>query len=207
MSTVLVTGSGAGAADMDRELRAGDRRVVVSASVGGNVADALAGHDPHSVEYYVQMPAVVEVALGAAAVTRVRTFLTDGLMARFAEVEAALPYLSDDASVLLVSGSQALVEADSSPSAIGSAATPDDRGARVSLLLVLAEALRRDHPAMRVHVAERGAGIEALAAAVLSGQGLQDGATGGSPTTPDTSDSGDYEDWRTQMLGMSGGEF
>lgn len=198
MSTVLITGSGAGSAQIARELSGGDRQVV-SAPAGGDVAAALADHEAGSVGHYVQMPAVIEVPVGAPAVTRVRTFLTDGLMARFAEAEAVLPYLTADASVLLVSGSQALQEADSSPSDIGSAATPDDRDARVSLLLVLAEALRRDHPNLRVHVAERSVGVEALAAAVLAGQGVEGASSG-------TGDQ-EYDDWRTQMIGMGGGEF
>lgn len=197
MTTVLITGSGAGSADIGRELQVADRQAV-SVPAGGDVAAALAGHDPGGVGYYVQMPAVVEVPVGAPAVTRMRTFLSDGLMARFAEVESALPYLGKNASVLLVSGSQTLEEADSAPSDTGSAATPDDRDARVSLLHVLAEALRRDHPSLRVHVAERSAGVEALAAALLSGQGVERGAT---PAEQDD------DDRRTQLLGTGGGEF
>ncbi|CAN5465810.1 hypothetical protein BH11ACT8_BH11ACT8_18630 [soil metagenome] len=84
------------------------------------------GPDCAAVDCYVQLGFTVP-ARGDTVVRRVRSFLSDGLLERFAIVERVLPLLADSATVLLVTGNRS-----------SEAAAPDDRAARLLILRVLA---------------------------------------------------------------------
>jgi len=85
---------------------------------------ALAGISPGSLDCYVQLPVQLR-ARGGTVTERVRNFLADGLLARFATASAILP-----------------VEASE----------PDDHKARLALLDVLAHAIQADKQATRIEV-------------------------------------------------------
>ncbi len=150
--------------------------------------------DSTAVDYYVQLGITVQTR-GDTVVRRVHSFLSDGLLNRFTVVEQVLPRLRDNAVVLLVAGNL---------SAEGAA--PDDREARLSLLRVLAHAMRADLAPKRVRIR------------VITGQRTDDdiaqfavtGAKDPQATSriaqppEDDSDVGKtYEDWRVQVMGLA----
>ena len=148
------------------------------------------GPDCAEVDCYVQLGFTVP-ARGETVVRRVRSFLSDGLLERFALVERVLPLLADPATVLLVTGNQS-----------SEAAAPDDREARQMILRVLAHAIRADrashHVQVRVISAERSDGE------------LVDYATAGAEHPATTPMAGldeivggvDYQDWRAEVMGL-----
>jgi hypothetical protein len=150
------------------------------------VALAEPGAEAPVIDYYVQLGVSVP-ARGDTVVRRVHSFLNDGLLDRFAVVERVLPMLADDAIVVLVAGNL--------PAEV---AVPDDQTARLSLLRVLAHAMRADlapkHARIRVVTSERT--DEEIAHYALTG------AT--DPDHPSHDDNADrnYEDWRIQLLGL-----
>ena len=131
MGTVLITGSEQNvAAIAEAVTKAGGEPLAVTSTEG--LVKALKEMEEGSLRHYVQMP--VSSGLSGATVTgRVRSFLQDGLLARYRTAETVLPFLSDDASVILVSGN---FNAESS--------APDDRAARLSLVHVLRHSMRAD---------------------------------------------------------------
>ncbi len=83
-------------------------------------------------DYYIQLPATV-TAEGDTAVARVGSFLSAGLLTRFAAIDALLPILATDAVVVLVSGN--------TPDRV---LLPDDQRSRLALLHLLAHATRAE---------------------------------------------------------------
>jgi ferric-dicitrate binding protein FerR (iron transport regulator) len=160
----------------------------------GKLESALAGILPGSLDGYVQMPVQVE-ARGDTVVERVRHFLEDGLLARFAAASAILPAMSDEARVVLVGGNT-FVEASA----------PDDHSARLGLLNVLADAFQADKSATKVQVQvlphgelpER-IGAVALGAAPTREQSLADLMA----QEPKMS----FDEWRIEVMGLVNGEF
>ena len=138
-STVVVTGAAQPVAAVSKALRHAGAEVIAVDDLG-KLDAALAGISAGSLDGYVQLPVHVE-ARGASVVERVRNFLQDGLLARFAAVSTILPAMSDDARVVLVGGNTLL-----------EASAPDDHSARLALLGVLAHAISADKSATRADV-------------------------------------------------------
>jgi len=125
--TALVTGAPARVDDVAAALdRAG--YTVVRVPEPEDVGKALAGMEPGTLACYVQLPKDTKVD-APSLIGRVRQFLVEGLLARFEQAAAVVPYLADEGCVLLVAGN------------LPGAATPDDRHARIDLLRVLARAV------------------------------------------------------------------
>jgi hypothetical protein len=151
---------------------------------------AQLGPGASALDYYVQLGATVP-AHGDTVVRRVHSFLNEGLLDRFAIVERVLPMLADDAVVLLVAGNL--------PAEM---AAPDDQAARLSLLRVLAHAMRADLAPRRtrIRVISSDRGDEEIVEFALTG--AKD-----PQVAPSVSDDGapgaSYEDWRIQLLGLA----
>jgi hypothetical protein len=129
MSAVLVTGSPEAVEPVVAAVRAAGAEAV---GVTTDVLAALEELEPGSVGCYVQLPVGIAPS-GDTAVSRVHSFLEQGLLTRFRLVDAVMPALAEDATVLLVGGH----------TQVGQQA-PDDQSARRALLTVLAHALRAD---------------------------------------------------------------
>jgi len=161
----------------------------------GSQAVTLADMGPGcaAVECYVQLGFTVP-ARGDTVVRRVRSFLSDGLLERFAIVERVLPLLADSATVLLVTGNQS-----------SESAAPDDHAARLMILRVLAHAIRAD----RADQAPRHTWVRVISDDRTDAE-LVEFATSGQkdPTTipPGVSDEivggASYQDWRTEVMGL-----
>lgn len=148
------------------------------------------GPDCAAIDCYVQLGFTVP-ARGDTVVRRVRSFLSDGLLERFAIVERVLPLLTDSATVLLVSGNLS-----------SESAAPDDRAARLMILHVLAHAIRADRAPERIRVR--------VISDERSDAELVEFATSAEKdpwTTPPGAadkivDGLDYQDWRTEVMGL-----
>jgi hypothetical protein len=155
---------------------------------------AQLGPGASAINYYVQLGVTVP-ARGDTIVRRVHSFLSDGLLDRFTIVERVLPMLADDAVVLLVAGNL--------PAQFSA---PDDRAARLSLLRVLAHAIRADLAPKRVRIrvisGERD--LEQIADFALTGSKDPQAAMPSMSVMPEDYDvGGSYEDWRIQVLGLA----
>lgn len=144
-----------------------------------------------AVDYYVQLGVLVP-ARGDTIVRRVQSFLNDGLLERFALAERVLPMLATDAVVLLVAGNMA-----------AEVAAPDDHAARLSLLRVLAHAIRADLAPRRIRVrvitSERT--DDEIAEFALTGAKDPDAAVGLRANARGPEES--YADWRIQVMGLA----
>jgi hypothetical protein len=181
--TVVVTGAVEQVAAVSAVLRQAGAEVTAVDDLG-QLDAAVAGISPGSLDCYVQLPVHV-AARGSTVTERVRNFLEDGLLARFAAASTILPAVSDEGRVVLVGGST-LVEVSA----------PDDHSARLALLGVLAHAIQADKAATRigVRVLPRDEPIEHIAAVAL----------GREPThEPDMS----LDDWRIEVMGLVNGRF
>jgi hypothetical protein len=193
VSTVLVTGAAEPVAAVSQALRdAGAEAIAVDDL--GKLEATLAGIQPGSIDGYIQLPVHV-AARGSTVVERVRNFLEDGLLARFAAASTLLPAMSDEGRVVLVGGNT-LVEASA----------PDDQSARLALLGVLAHAIQADKSATRIDVR------------VLSHDQLAEHigavALGAEPTREQTlaelldrEPPMSFDDWRIEVMGLVNGEF
>ena len=177
---VLITGNQETAAAVAEAVR----------ELGGDpvVADPGTGPaDGETIDRWVQLPVTVAVS-GESVVHRVSTFLQDGLMARFRLADELMPRLAAEGTVVLVTGN--------TPTPGG--AGPDDRAARVSLLEVLAHAMRAEKApgALRVKVIDGSESPQALAAAAM-------GSGSPSRNLPNQEEiAQSYEDWRTEVVGL-----
>jgi len=160
----------------------------------GKLEAALADVPPGSLDGYVQLPVGV-VARGDTVVERVHQFLEDGLLSRFTSASTILPAMSDEARVVLVGGNT-LVEASA----------PDDQGARLALLNVLAHAVQADKSATKIQVrvlahdeVPEHIGAVALGAEPSREQTLADLMA----QEPKMS----FDDWRIEVMGLVNGEF
>ncbi len=178
---VLITGSPERVASLAKSLEsAGDEPVSLEDLGPGTGA----------IDRYVQLGTTV-TARGETVVRRVHSFLSDGLLERFALAERILPLLADDATVLLVGGNLS-----------AEAAVPDDQAARLMMLRVLAHAIRADLAPKRVRVrvitGERS--DEEIIQFALSGAKDPHAEL---PTLEAHDPEGSYEDWRVQVLGLA----
>jgi nucleotide-binding universal stress UspA family protein len=183
MATAWVSGSGHRAERLADRLRAAGHEVTVYDLGSG----ALPPVD--SVDYYLQLPIAVFLS-GDTLVGRVRSFLSSGLLTRFALVEQLLPSLRHGARVALISGNIA-----------AGAALPDDQHARLALLHVLAHAAQAELASREVQVQ------------VVGGDRSDDEIVryllhGGEDTSVRLLDDfkplskRQYDDWRTEVMGL-----
>lgn len=188
-ATVLITGSTNALNEAADAVRAagGD---VVTASAPAELAAALEAIGKGNLKHFLQMPESVKGEPAATITSRVHEFLKQGLLSRYRTAETVLPYLADDAQVVLVSGN---VNAE--------AAAPDDRSARMSLVYVLKHALIADKnsEAFSCRIADPGTPADVLADAILNGKSLGNEARHDAAVAVDP--GLDYDDWRIEVLG------
>jgi hypothetical protein len=196
-ATVLVTGSAERVAAVSAALQAAGARVL-SASSPDLLADEVGRLPPDSLSCYVQLP-VALTPRGADVVSRVRSFLDQGLLTRFRLAETVLPALARDGRVILVAGHTPM-----------QAQVPDDEAARIALLHVLAHAIRADTaPAnVRVRVVVAGHDVDEIVTLALAAD--VGGSAPGAATRTEPALHGEqmsYADWRTEVLGLATIEF
>jgi NAD(P)-dependent dehydrogenase (short-subunit alcohol dehydrogenase family) len=145
---------------------------------------------PEGLDFYIQLPVTIHPE-GDTAVARVGSFLSAGLLARFRAVERVLPVLRRGATVVLVSGN--------TPDEVS---LPDDQGARLALLHLLAHATRAELATRQVQVR--------VVSSQRSDQEIVQYALGGGDTQSEresqerSSAATAYQDWRTEVMGLVG---
>jgi len=186
MARALVTGSGERVSAVAQLLAEAGHETCTGVASGD--LDGING-----IAHYVQLPTQVRPN-GTNLVGRVRSFLTDGLLGRYAVVERLLPAFTPGATIVLVSGN--------TPT---EALLPDDEQSRLALMHVLAHAIRAElrEQGVTVVVAAGSRPDEDLVSFALSG--------GEDPTVRLSDEPADavtdevYQDWRTEMMGLRTG--
>ncbi|NMH96325.1 hypothetical protein [Pseudonocardia acidicola] len=186
MVRALVTGSGDRVAEVADRLSAEGLEVLTAADAAQ--LDDLDLDGP--IDHYVQLPVTVR-PIGDTLVGRVRSFLSDGLLGRFALVERVLPALADGASVVLVSGNVP-----------AGAALPDDQHSRLALLHVLAHATRAELAARGVRVTVASGSRTDLELVRFALRGGEDPAARLVAEPSEQISAKQYEDWRTEVMGL-----
>lgn len=182
MARAVVTGSGKRVAAVAGLLEQKGHEVHTAAT-----ADELG--DLLDVACYVQLPVRVEPA-GDNVVGRVRSFLTAGLLGRYALVERLLPAFAQGAVIVLAPGNTP------------EGALPDDERSRVALLHVLAHATRAELVARDVEVVVTGA---VRTDAELVAYALRGGTDPASHQGANAVTDDQYQDWRTEIMGLGTG--
>ena len=191
MRTVLVTGSPEAVAPvLDAVRSAGVEGVGLSDHT--DLVAALRALEPGSVSCYVQLPVGISPE-GDTAVSRVHSFLEQGLLRRFLLADAVRPALTDDASVILVGGHTPVEQQ-----------APDDQSARRSLLSVLAHAIRADRAPIVTQVRMLDHTQTAQEIADLAVTGQRPSQRKASARSAETTRA--YEDWRTELFGLAKAE-
>ena len=192
-SSIVVTGAAEQVAAVSEALRHRGAEVIGVDDLV-KLDAALAGFSPGSLDGYVQLPVQV-TARGDTVVERVRNFLHDGLLARFAATSKLLPAMSDAGRVVLVGGNT-LVEASA----------PDDQNARLALLNVLAHAIQADKSGTRtdVRVLPHDELAEHIAAVALGAEPTREQTLA---ELLDREPPMSFEDWRIEVMGLVNGEF
>ncbi len=188
--TALVTGSAQLAGEVAAALEAAGYQVSTFENPSSLSELRL---EPGSVDCYVQLPVQVE-AHGDSVVRLLADFLTHGLLARFESAAAIVPALAPEATVLLVSGNHP-----------PKASTPDDRGARLALLKLLAHAILADRAEDRVRttIVEPGRSAQEIVELVTNPGTVQlQVISEYAEHAPDMI----YADWRLEILAMSSGQ-
>lgn len=174
----------------------GDRVAVIAALLAAEGVEATAadpsgvdGPEPGGIDCYVQLPVTVH-PVGESLVGRVRSFLAEGLLARFALVERLVPALAEQATVVLVAGN------------VSDAVLPDDASSRFGLLGVLAHATRAELAARGVRVTVAAGSLTDAEVVRLALHGGADRADpiGEAPAGEVTDKQ--YQDWRTEVMGV-----
>jgi len=149
-----------------------------------DVGKACAEAGERRFDGYVQLPATFTVA-GDSAVSRIHHFFSDGVLARFPAVSAALPVLAEDARITFVMGVL--------PPEVS---TEDDVSARAALVRVLGHGARADGSAgLRILVLGSGSSAREIGLSVLGrNHELEE-------LVADFA-AGSYADWRVELLGM-----
>jgi hypothetical protein len=192
-SRVVVTGAAEQVAAVSAALREAGAEVFAVDDLG-KLGAATAGLAPGSLDCYVQLPVQV-AARGDAVIERVRNFLEDGLLARFAAASTILPTVSDRGRVVLVGGNTPV-----------EATAPDDQSARLALLDVLAHAIQADKLAIGfgVRVLPHDESAQHIAAVALGGEPTREQALASlRAREPEMS----FDDWRIEVMGLVNGEF
>jgi hypothetical protein len=192
-STVVVTGAAEQVAAVSAALRDAGAEVI-SVDDLGRLNAAIADIAPGTLHCYVQLPVHV-AARGQAVVERVRNFLEDGLLARFTAASTILPALSEGGRVVLVGGNTPV-----------EASAPDDHGARLALLDVLAHAIQADGATTRIRIRRlpNTESAEQIAAVALGREPTREEALADlQAREPKMS----FDDLRIEVMGLVNGEF
>lgn len=190
MARALVTGSQDRVAAVAAELEGNGVDVVTATGV----AD-LDGADLSGLDQYIQLPVSVDPE-GDNLVGRVRSFLSAGLLTRYALTERVVASLNPGARVVVVSGSAVR----------GNIALPDDKNSRLALLHVLAHAVRAETGDRNVEVTVVSGdrdNADIVAHAIASGPGSGVESAIHEPSGAVTAKQ--YEDWRTEVMGIATG--
>jgi hypothetical protein len=182
--TVLVSGTPAAVAEVAAVLR-GRGAPVTEVTDLADLPAVCSAAGRGGFDSYVQLPSTFE-ACGDTAIARVRHFYAEGVLARFAALDAVLPALARGGRVTLVLGQ---LPPD--------AATTDDRSARRALCRVLARAAAADADGrLAVRVLDSGTAPGDVAFVALGGdlskQELMDRLS-----------TMDYADWRVELMGLA----
>jgi hypothetical protein len=191
--TVVVTGGAEQVAAVSAALKDAGAEVIAVDDLG-RLDAAIAGMAPGSLHCYVQLPVHVP-ARGGAVVERVRNFLEDGLLARFTAASTILPALSEGGRVVLVGGNTPI-----------EASVPDDQGARLALLDVLAHAIQADGATTRIRIRRlpNTESAEQIAAVALGREPTPEEALADlQAREPKMS----FDDLRIEVMGLVNGEF
>jgi hypothetical protein len=192
---VLISGADQAAQPVARALEQAGASVL-RADAG---ADSWADVEGRTVDAYVQLPTLLAVdqqSGGGSLVDRVGRFLADGLLTRFQAAAAALPHLSEHASVVLVAGNTPVPGTG-----------VDDQAARGSLLRVLAHALRAEEAPRRLRVRVLGHDSSPdVIARCAAGEDVGETSASGPPAGSSDVDMS-YADWRTEVLGLASVQF
>ena len=187
MPHFLISGIAAIGSDVTAALAA-EGSTAVRVDDIGDVAGVCADAGPGAFAGYIQLPATFAVT-GNTAVDLIHHFFSDGVLARFPAVGAALPTLADGARITFVTGVL--------PPEVS---TDDDVEARAALVRVLGRAARADGPQdLRVSMLGSGASAREIALTAL----------GRSPeleSLAEGPENGSYADWRVELLGMISAE-
>jgi hypothetical protein len=152
------------------------------------VPRACAEAGPGAFDGYIQLPATFTVR-GDTVVDRVHHFFSDGVLARFPAMTAALPALTRDARITVVKGVL--------PPEVS---TDDDVSARAALIRVLGHAVRADGPeGLRISVLGSGSRPKEIALTALGRNPEWESVTAGFS-------GGSYADWRVELLGLMSAE-
>ncbi len=169
---------------------------VVSVTDLDRLDEAVKAFEPGSLDCYIQLPIALH-PMGDSVVSRVRSFLEGGLLARFRLAEAVLPALSAEGRVVLVGGHTPVERA-----------APDDQAARTAFLNVLAHAIRADMaPAtVWVRVLDRALDADEIARVALMGEAPRRRSAELSELVAGSAGMS-YQDWRTEVMGLVSVEF
>jgi len=189
---VLVTGAAERVAAVSAAFRDAGAEVTAVDDLA-TLATAVADIAPGSLDCYVQLP-VHLAPRGTAVIERVRNFLEDGLLARFAAASTILPKVSDDGRIVLVGGNTP-----------GEAAAPDDQRARLALLDVLGHAIEADRSSttIRVRVLPHDEAAPHIAAVALGAEPSREALA----ETPAREAEMSSEEWRIEVMGQAHWEF
>ncbi len=189
MARALVTGSGDRVSAVAGLLAEAGHEVHTAA--GPEEFDTLGGIG--AIDHYVQLPVQVR-PVGETLVGRVRSFLTDGLLTRFAVVDRLLPAFVPGATIVLVSGN--------TPT---ETMLPDDDQSRLALLHVLAHAVRAElaQHGVEVTVASGARSDRELVRFAL--RGGEDPRARLTDKPADVVTDEQYQDWRTETMGLRSG--
>lgn len=183
MPRFLVSGIADMVSDVAAVLREHGATVVEVGDIE-HVPQACADAGPGAFDGYVQLPATFTVR-GDSAVDRVHHFFSDGVLARFPAITAALPSLTQAARITFVKGVL--------PPEVS---TEDDVAARAALVRVLGHAARADGPKEpRVTVLGSCSTPKEVALTALGRNPEWETVTAGFA-------GGSYSDWRVELLGM-----
>lgn len=157
----------------------------------GDIADvprACAEAGDRRFDGYVQLPATFTV-VGDSAVERIHHFFSDGVLARFPAITAALPTLAPGSRITFVMG---ILPPEVS--------TDDDVSARAALVRVLGHGARADGPAdLRISLVGSGSTPKEIALTALGRNPEWESAAEGFA-------GGSYADWRVELLGLMSAE-
>jgi hypothetical protein len=192
VKTALVTGSPERVEQVVAALTAAGAEAVAVTEVD-RLDDQVRSLPPGVLSAYIQLPMALRPA-GETMVSRVRDFLDRGLLARFRLVETVLPALSAPGQVLLVAGHTPID-------------LTDDREARFAFLRVLAHAIRADRPPaeIQVRLVDRRQSPDEIARMALADAPPPDRLPAAEFASGEAERN--YQDWRTEVLGLVSVEY
>ncbi len=186
--TVLVTGSPERVAAVGTALEGRSCKVIAVADQDA-LGAVCASLGQGAIDSYVQLPVNVP-STGDTVVSKLRTFLAGGLLARFDAVSTVLGTLRQNASVVFVAGNL--------PAEVSA---PDDQRARMALMRVLAQAVAADAASIPVRtvVVEHMRSADEIAAIAVDPANRLKVIADAAERYPEMS----YVDWRLEVLSLA----